>query len=264
MDTPTSHRDAAHKAQNSSVVEAGARTGFAISGVLHLMIAWIALRLAWGGGGGSADQSGALGTLSSSPGGTVILWVAVLGFALLAIWQLAEAVVGRHGAEAKDRASAAGKFVMYAALAFSASKFARGGGSSSGEQSADFTAKLMGATGGRFLVGLLGLAVIAGGIYHVYKGWTSGFLEDLESHPGRWAETSGRIGYVAKGVAFVIVGGLFGVAALQQQPEEARGLDGALKTLGEQPFGSVLLTLIALGLAAFGVYCFAHAKHVKL
>lgn len=255
---------ASRQVGESKPVEYGARLGYAVSGLLHLLIGWIALRVAWGGGGGSADQSGALGTLARTTGGPLILWVAVVGFALLALWQLTEAVTGAHGAEASDRAKSAGKFVMYAALAWSAFSFAKGSGKASSGQTRDVTASLMTHTGGRLLVGLIGLAVVGVGGYHVYKGWAKKFLQDLQERPGDWAVQAGRAGYIAKGVALVVVGVLFVVAALQGSSKKATGLDGALKTLGDQPFGTALLTLVALGIVAYGIYSFARSRYAKV
>ncbi|MEO6018985.1 MAG: DUF1206 domain-containing protein [Knoellia sp.] len=263
MDTPDV-TSAAHEAGNSAVVEKGARLGFAMSGLLHVLIAYIALKVAWTSGGGSADQSGALATLAHSTGGPFILWVTVVGFGLLAVWQLTEAITGAHGGELADRAKAVGKLVAYAALAWTALKFATGSSTSSGGQTKDFTASLMGHAGGRLLVGALGIAVIAVGGYHAYKGWTKKFLEDLREHPGGWAVQAGRAGYIAKGFALVVVGGLFIVAAVRKAPSKATGLDGGLRTLREAPAGTFLLTLVAVGFAAFGVYCVARARYARV
>lgn len=263
MDAPDVTQ-AARQAGDSRLVEWGARLGYAVSGLLHLLIAWVALRVAWGGGGTTADQSGALGTLAASPGGPIILWVAVAGFALLAVWQLTEAVTGAHGAKAADRVKSGAKCIMYAALAWTAYKFASGGSSSSKQQSSDFTASLMQHSGGRLLVVLIGLAIIGVGGYHVHKGWARKFLQDLQQHPGPWATRAGRFGYIAKGIALGIVGILFVIAGLRKQPSKATGLDGALRTLREGPFGSWLLTGVALGIAAYGIYSFARSRYAKV
>ncbi len=255
-------KTAAHQAGNHRVVENGARLGYAMSGVLHLLMGWIALQIAWGGKG-TADQSGALATVAKTPGGGIVLWLAVAGFALLSLWQLTEAIIGA-GDETSDRIKAAAKCVMYAALAWTSLTFARGGSSSSKKQTTDFTADLMSATGGRLLVGLLGLGVVGVGGYHVYKGWAKKFLEDLQEHPGSWAVHAGRSGYIAKGVALTVLGGLFLTAAMKGSAKEATGLDGALRTLREGPFGTWLLTIVALGIAAYGIYSFARARYARV
>ncbi|MBM6401694.1 DUF1206 domain-containing protein [Phycicoccus sonneratiae] len=256
---------ATRDANESPVVEYGARVGYAIVGVLHLLIAWIAVKVAWGIGGGSksADQSGALGTLSTSGTGKALLWVAVVGFALLAVWNLTEAAIS-HG-ETADRVKLAAKGVMYAFFAWTSFKVvALGGGGSSEKQTEDFTATLMKSPAGQLLVGALGLVVLGIAGYHVYKGWKKTFLEDLVGHPGDWAVQAGRAGYVAKGVALAVVGVFFVVAAVKHDADKAQGLDGALKSLKDMAFGPVLLTVVALGIAAYGVYSFARARYARL
>lgn len=259
-------RDTAKDIGNNDIVEKGARLGYAMSGVIHVLIGWIALKVAWGFGGGStsADKSGALASVASGSTGPFLLGLAVLGFALLAVWQVTEAVIGRNGAELVDRAKAAGKAVMYAFFAWSAFTVARGASGSDEQKTDSFTAKLMENPGGRVLVGLVGVAIIATAGYHVWKGWTKHFLEDLDGHPGVWAEHFGRIGYVAKGVALAVAGMLFVGAAASSRASEAGGLDAALKELRDKPFGPYLLTLVALGIASYGLYSFARARHAKL
>lgn len=255
---------AARQAGDNPVVEWGARLGYAVLGIIHLVIAWIAIKIAWGIGGGSdaADTSGALKTMASSSTGPLLLWVTIAGFAMLAIWQVTEAVVN-HG-EASDRVKAAAKAVMYAFFAWTTLTVARGAGGSSEQQTEDFTASLMGNGLGRLLVAVIGLVVLGVAGYHVYKGWTKKFLEDLTEHPGDWAVTAGRIGYIAKGIALVVVGFFFLVAAWQADADKAQGLDGALRTLKDQAFGPVLLTLVAIGIAAYGVYSFARSRYAKV
>ena len=263
MDT-TEATAAAREASNSRVVEWGARLGYVTVGLIHLLIAWIALKVAWGFGGGSkkADTSGALQTMASTSTGVVALWICVVGFFLLAVWQLLEAAL--HHSEASDRLKAAAKGVTYLFFAWSTFKVGQGASSSAEKQTEDFTAGLMGSPGGRVLVAVVGLVVLGIAGYHVYKGWTKKFLEDLREHPGQWAVTAGRIGYIAKGVALAIVGLLFVVAGVTRRARTAGGLDTALHTLRDQPMGPVLLTMVAIGLVAYGVYSFARARYARV
>ena len=257
---------ATREANDSPVVEWGARIGYGVLGGLHLIIGYIALKVAWGIGGGSksADSSGALSTLSSSGTGKVLLWIAVVGFALLAVWNLTEGAISSHK-EAKDRLKLVAKGIMYGFFTWTAFKVVALGSSSDSEgQTDDVSAKLMSSPAGQVLVGALGLVILGVAGYHVYKGWKKKFLEDLEEHPGDWAVHAGRAGYIAKGVALTIAGFFFIVAAVQADPEEAKGLDGALKALKEMTGGSVILTVVALGIAAYGVYSFARARYARL
>jgi hypothetical protein len=190
-------KDAAREVGDHRAVETLARVGYGASGLLHLVMGYIALKVAWSGSGEKADQSGALALLAGNTAGRLLLWVLVVGFWGLALWQLTEAIVGRG--ETSDRAKAAAKFVMYLTLGWAAFGFARGQGNSSSDQTQGFTAELMSHTGGQLLVGAIGLAVIGVGIYHVHKGWSQKFLRHLVEHPGRWATIAGRVGYIAKG-----------------------------------------------------------------
>lgn len=256
-----SAKRAADATGDHPVVEWGARLGYAASGLLHLLLAYLAAQIALGTSGTQASQSGALATLAKEPVGQVLLWVIAVGFALLALWQLTELVTEE---EMLDKAKAGGKLVLYGALAWTSLKFALGGRTSSSKQTKDFTTSLMQAPAGRFLVGLLGLAIIGAGAYHVYKGWQEKFLEELQEHPGRWVVTLGKVGYIAKGIALAAVGVLFVVAAIQQQSGDATGMDGALRSMQDLPAGTVILLGIALGLAAYGAYSFARARFARV
>jgi hypothetical protein len=258
----TDVRTASRSAGDHPALETTARIGYAVNGVLHVLIGAIALGLALGSRGSSADQSGALGSMADNAFGLITLWVAVVAWLGLAIWQVTEAISG--GLRTSDRLKAAAKAVVYLVLSWTAFRFASGRGTSSKQQSADFTATLMKQPAGQWLVGAVGLAIIGVGAYHVVKGWKRKFLEDLETHPSTWIVKAGRSGYIAKGVALAIVGGLFLVAAVRHKPSESRGLDGALRSLLGAPGGQVLLTLVALGLIAFGVYSFGRAKHARV
>lgn len=260
-------KQAAARASDHPALEATARAGYAISGLLHLLIGWIAVQVAFGSSGKNADQSGALGTLAGNGLGKGLLWLAVVGFLGLGIWQAADAVVGQHGSDREvwvGRVKALAKCAVYLALAWAAFTFARGQVSNAKSQTVDFTASLMDKPGGRVLVILVGLVVIGVGVYHVVKGWRKKFLQDLEDHPGAWATRAGQIGYIAKGIALGIVGLLFVAAGLHERPAEATGLDGALRTLREQPFGPGLLVAMGVGFAAYGLYSFSRARHAKV
>lgn len=262
--SPSDVRRATREANESPVVEYGARVGFAVVGVMHLLIAYLALKIAWGigGDGQSADQSGALEFLRGSDTGKGLLWVGVVGFALLALWNVTEGVISH--AETSDRLKLVAKGVLYAFFAWTTISVARGGSSNSEQQTDDVTQTLMGSPAGQVLVGIVGLVVLGIAGYHVYKGWKKKFLEDLQEHPGSWAVHAGRAGYVAKGIALFVVGGFFLLAAWTQDADDAKGLDGALKAVKDMEGGPVLLTLVALGIAAYGVYSFARARYARL
>jgi hypothetical protein len=256
--------DTARELGDTKAVQWGARLGYVSNGVLHALLGWLALDLAWGDRGTDrrADQSGALATVADSTLGLVLLWVIAIGFTLLAVWQITE-ILNKHR-ETSDRAKAAGKLLGYSALALTGYTFAIGERVNSRKQTRDFTRTLMDMPAGQLLVGAVGLVVLGIAAYHVYKGWKQKFLEDLVEHPGRWAVVAGRVGYIVKGIALAVVGVLFVIAAVQHRSKEATGLDGALRTLQDAPAGGAVLTVVALGIALFGVYSFARARYARV
>jgi hypothetical protein len=259
---------AAGNVEKKPLLQIGARVGYAVSGVLHLLIGWIALQVAWSGSAGkSADQSGALQALAGNEAGRLTLWVAVMGFVALGLWQLANTLASHPSPGSSRwpaRAKGFSKAVIYLALAWASFSTAKGYPTSNKAQSVDFTATLLQHPGGRLVVAGIGLTVVGAGVYHVFKGWTKRFLQDLNKHPGVLATRAGVIGYIAKGAALGVVGVLFVSGAAQNSSSKATGLDGALRTLREQPEGPWLLTAVALGIAAYGVYSFARAKHARV
>jgi hypothetical protein len=265
----------ARDAGDSDGLEHLARVGLIAYGVVHVLVAWLALQLAWGGGGESADQSGAMATLAESTFGKPLLWVVAIGLIALAVWQAAEVLRWRHGWSASGKArttavkksgKAIVKAVIYAALAVLAIRFATGGGQSSSQQQQQTTAGVFAWPAGRWLVGAAGLVLIGVGAYHVYKGVTKRFLKeiDLAEAPRtatRLVTRLGQVGFPGKGIALAVVGGLLVYAAITFDPSKAQGLDGALRTILEAPFGRILLTLVAVGIAAFGAFCFVRARY---
>jgi len=224
----------------NSAFERFARAGYVMSGLLHLTIGYLAIRIALGNGGGNADQSGALSAVAAKPGGIVALWVAVLAFLAMTLWRLAETALGRStdpksqgaSSEALDRVKAFALAVVYLALAYSTFGFARGAGKSTGEQNSGMSARLMQTGAGTIALIVGGVIIVAVGGYHVYKGASRTFLDDLKGTSSDLVRRLGAVGYIAKGLVIAGAGVLVLVAASRSEPNTATGLDGALKTLG--------------------------------
>lgn len=256
----------AGKANEHPAVKMMARGGFIVMGVLHILIGWIAFRIATGSGGEEASNSGALGTIADAPGGQILLWVAVAALAALALWRLTQLSLGE---ELKDKAKGGVLFVVFSSLAFTTATFARGGSTSDGDTATDVTATVLEQPWGAALVIIAGLVVLGVGLYSIYNGATKRFKEDLEAgtgsgNVGTAIVGAGMAGYIARGIAFAILGILIVVAGWKSDPEQAAGLDAALRTLGEQPFGSVLLIITGIGLALYGLYSIARARYIEM
>jgi hypothetical protein len=260
----------AHKLATSPAVRALARSGFAASGLMHILIGLLAIGVAVGAGGGESDQSGALKQIAQTPGGVVLLWIMVAGLGVLGAWLIAGAFLISADDPKKKwsrRIAEIGKGVVYLALAGTAFTFARGGSSSSASSTRTLSATILSAPGGAILLTVIGLAVVGGGVYFVVIGARRRFEKDITMPSGTTGKVVARIGtagYIAKGIVLAIVGILFVVAAFTSDARKASGVDGALKSLVSLPFGVVLLVLVGIGLIAYGLYCFARARYARL
>ena len=260
----SSLHDAADRATDSNAFEYTARVGFAASGVLHLLLGYIVLRIALGTGGGNADKSGALAALASQTGGKLVLWAAAVGLVGLGLWRVAEALLGSKPGENSGgddnpmwkRAKSLGVAIASFSIAVSCARFAMGGGQSDSQQNSGMSAQLMQSGWGKFVLIVVGIVVLAiGGTTSTRASPRSSSTNcrsrgaPPSSRPA-WLDTSRRVWFWAAPALLVIV------ATLQADPAKASGIDAAVKTLGQAPFGKFLLILAALGLAAFGAYSF--------
>jgi hypothetical protein len=266
---------AARQAGESDGLEQLARVGLIAYGVVHLLVAWLALQLAWGGGGESADQSGAMRTLAESPVGTPLLWLVAVGLIALAVWQAAEVLRWRRGWSASGKArtkairksgNALIKAIIYITLAVLAIRFATGSGKSSSQSQQETTAGVFAWPAGQWLVGAFGLVLIGAGAWHIRKGLNKHFMKQIDTSKAspsavRLVTRLGQVGFPGKGIALAGVGALLIWAAVTFDPSKARGLDGAMHEILGLPFGQILLTLVALGIAAFGAFCFVRARY---
>jgi hypothetical protein len=274
--TARSAMGAADQAGHSDALENLARVGMIAYGVVHLLVAWLAIQLAWfGGSGKSTDQSGAMSTLADSPVGKPLLWLIALGLIALAVWQAAEVLRWKSGwsASGKTRTKAIRKSAnslikaaIYIALAVLAIKFAIGAGTSSSQKQQETTAGVFSWPAGQWLVGIFGLVLIGSGVWHVRKGLNKHFLKQIDTSDAspsalKLVTRLGQIGFPGKGIALAGVGSLLIWAAVTFDPSKARGLDGAMHAILGLPFGRILLTLVALGIAAFGAFLFVRARY---
>ena len=257
----------ARVADNRWVVLLG-RVGLVGLGLVNLLIAWLAVQVAFGSGD-SAGKDGALQRLAGQSWGAALLWVIGISLFALTLWQLGEAIWGRKSRSGVlKRVLGVVEALVFGVLGFSAIRVAVSGKSQSNSDQAGFTQKVLDAPAGQVLVAIAGLAVLGAAVYLFVKGFKRKFLRDLDlmtASPGTRKVTTrlGQAGYMALGVAWAIVGVLIVVAAVQHDPDKATGLDTALATLANQPYGTVLLCIVALGVACFGVYCFLDARFRK-
>ncbi len=242
-------------------------TGLVSYGVVHLVLAWIAVQVALGDES-DASSAGALRQLARTPLGGVLLWIIAIGFFALTVWQATSAVIGIGGSDnwrrIRKRISSVGRAVVYLGLGILAIRIVLGGKAESGKSEETITARLLGLPAGPLLVGILAAIVIAVGISQVVKGVRQKFVEDLAENVHVAVRRLGTVGWIAKGVSIILIGVLFGWAAVTFDPKKAGGTDQALAALRDQPFGPALLVVFALGIASFGLYCLAWARAPRI
>jgi hypothetical protein len=261
---------AAKEVAGSGPIKTLGRVGLVAYGVVHLLVAYLAVRLATGSGA-KADKTGALQTIAEQPAGRFLLWVLTAGLVALTVWQLAEASWGHQYRRPQRRRTlqrlvSLGEAAVAGVLAFSSFKVASGkAGKSKGEKTA-FVDKVFDWPAGELLVAVVGLGIVAVAAYLVYRGMARRFVDDLdlagaEPHARDAAIRLGQVGWTALGVAYGIIGLLITYSAVTYDPAKATGMDTALKALAGQPYGTLLLLIVAAGLACFGIYCLFDARY---
>jgi hypothetical protein len=253
-----------------------ARSGLVAKGASYGLVGVLAVKLAFGVGGKATSRQGALQTLAHHTFGKFVLVLLALGLAGYAVWRFVEAVVERDD-DGDDkgklkmwgkRAGYVGRGLIYAGLTVSAVKILLGsGGSESQDQKAHHTAAtVFGWPGGRWLVGAAGIVVIGVGLWNLYRGisqkfadkWRTGGMSHLQR---TWGVRAGVLGHVARGVVFGLIGVFVTKAAVDYDPKDAIGLDGALRKLAEASYGPYLLGVTAAGLVCYGLYCLVDARY---
>jgi hypothetical protein len=259
------------QARRSTTLSWAVRAGLAGYAVVHFLLAFIALRLAFAGGGGSSTGQGALAQLAGDALGRWTLAVLAVGFAVLVLWQAVAGAVGYRDREGWPRHlmrfGAWCRIAVYGYLAWSSAGFALGGPSASGGSPESTTAKLLALPAGAWIVGAVGVVTIGIGIGLAVFGWRLGFEDQLDEQ----ARTSdrrisimvvGRVGYVAKGLALIVVGGLICWASWTKDPAKSGGLDEALYELLGGTLGTAAVVGVGLGIGCFGLYLLARSRHL--
>ena len=251
------------------------RLGYVVRGLLYGVMGVLALQVAIGSGGQAVDQRGGLVFLTGNPFGRAVLVVCLVGLAAYSVWGLVRAVF-----DPWNRGSDAGGLLQRAAYVWSALSYAvlvlfgfqllvgsnRVGADQDPVQG--WAASLLSQPAGDWLTVAAGIGAILGGLAQVVEAVRAGFRRDLQR--GRMspaerdaADTVGRLGYAGRGVTFVVLGWLLVQAGLHRDPSQAHGYGGAFLFLLSQPFGRLLLGLVALCFVALGLHSLAYARWAR-
>jgi hypothetical protein len=252
------------------------RLGLVGQGVVSTIIGLLALRIAVGEKDQAATSAGAVAWLADQPLGKFLLVALTVALFALAIWRFLCAAMGDpvEGSEPKDRLKYAVLGVIYLLLAITTlgvtiANWTGSDDPAASEETGDEGSQQAASTlfewpAGRWLVGILGVAVIGYAGYSFHKQVLKRkFAERLDADEGSWVVRLGLIGYTAQSLVFAVVGYFFIQAAIAFKSTTAKGPSGALIELADTTWGRVLLWVIAIGLFAYGVFCIAEAKYRK-
>ncbi|MBD2773280.1 DUF1206 domain-containing protein [Iningainema tapete] len=255
-------------------VERLARFGYASKGVVYAIVGLLAAQAAFGSGGKTTDTQGALQTIVNQPFGKFLLALVAIGLIGYVIWRFVQAIKDpeNKGTDAKGLAQRIGYAIngfIYAGLALSAVQIVLGSGGGNSNSTQDWTARLLSQPFGQWLVGTVGAFTIGLGFYQFYEAFTSKFrrelsLTELSDRERKWIISICRFGMLARGIVFCIIGWFLIQAAINSDASRAGGLDEALQTLAQQPYGPWLLGIVSLGLVAYGIYMVVQARYRRL
>ena len=247
-----------------------ARAGLVAKGVSFALVGVLAFKLALGDGGGATSQPGALAALAREPFGEVALFLLAFGFVGYALWRLLEGILGSDEDGPRDwaqRVGYIGRAVIYAGLTWATVRLLFGTrGDSQTEEARDSTSMVLSWPGGRLLVASAGAVIVGVGVWNGYRGvtrkfeqeWRKGLMSDVARVGGGSVAV---MGHVARCVVFSLIGTFLVKAALEYDPKEAIGLDGALRKVVHASYGPYLLGLVATGLVCYGLYCLVDARY---
>jgi hypothetical protein len=269
-------------AADSRAVEMLGRAGLIARGVIYVLIGALAVQIAVGSTDKEADRGGAIATIGEKPFGEFLLWALAVGFAGMALWRLSESITGQPGTDGKKatkRLESLARGVFYTVVCVSlvtsltgkksSGSSGSGGGGGGDQSSRDLTAKALDWPGGRILVGAVGVAILAYGVYTIFKYITAKFEKKLYTSKmspktRKIVKLLGRVGGTARGTLFAFVGAFLLTAAYKFDANKAKGVDDTLRSFRDTPAGPYLLVVIAIGLAFFGAYSICESRWRKL
>lgn len=251
---------AARETRDHPAVTGVARAGMAAYGVVYVIVAWLAAHLALGSPEGSASGQGALRQVREQPMGAVVLWLVAIGLGGLVVWEAGQAIGGHREQDGLRRwgarAASAGRGLVFSVLAVLAVREASGHADSGGGGA---TGRLMAWSAGPALVALIGVAIAGVGVFSIAHAVSDKWRRGIEPRAragafGDMVTVLARVGFVTRGVAFLVLAGMFVWSAATHDPQKSSGLDQAIVRFRDEPYGPALMLLLVAGLGCYGVF----------
>ncbi|MCF6136569.1 DUF1206 domain-containing protein [Pseudalkalibacillus berkeleyi] len=262
----------AKEAQNDVTpwIRWAARFGYFSKGSVYILIGILSMMAAAGIGGKTTDSSGAFASVASKPFGEVLLWIVAIGLIAYVGWRLIQTFWDpeNKGFSPKGLVIRIGYLIsgaIYGGLAFKAFQIASHA-QSSGSSKQTYTAKLMSQPYGTWVVGIVGIIIIVFGLKQMFNGYKEKFakkfkMSEMSSHEFAVGKKIGKLGLIARGITFAIIGYFLTQTAITSDSDKVIGLDGALAKIAQQPFGQFMLGAVAIGLFLYGVFQLLKGKN---
>ncbi|ELK46438.1 UNVERIFIED_CONTAM: DUF1206 domain-containing protein [Halobacillus marinus] len=250
------------------------RIGYMAKGIVYFLVGILTFMAVLGIGGKTTGTSGMFQSLAGVKFGEWLLWMIGIGLIGYICWVLVEAFFDpqNNGLDPKGLIMRTGYVVsgvVYGSLAYQAIQIAMHAGSGGGDSKKTISAQIMSQPLGEWIIGAVGVIIIGYGLYEFFGGITGKFMKklwtkDMEKKEVNTAKTAGKYGLAARGIVLGIIGFFFIQTALTSDPDEAKGLDGALSELSQQPYGRWILGIIAVGLILYGVYQIVRGRYMRM
>jgi hypothetical protein len=269
-------RDKGREVKHSRWLGRLGRIGLVAKGVSYALVGVLAIAVAAGIGGGAESRGGALEVVADEPFGVAIVVALALGFAAYGLWRLAQAIVDRDD-EGTDppgiakRVGYLGRAVVYLSLAVTALTLLDGTGDDQSQtgEARHTTAEVLTWPAGRWLVAAVGCCFLGAALFNAFRAVTQKFeekwyVDDVGERIKNLLAGLGSAGLLARFVVFALIGLFLVKAAWQYDPQEAIGLDGALRTTAQAPYGGALLGALAAGLLCYAAFCLVEARYRRV
>ncbi|MGH4138379.1 DUF1206 domain-containing protein [Clostridium sp.] len=269
----------AHNDTFNSTAEFMARVGFATRGLIFFVMGILALLLAFGRGGKTTDQQGAIAMIGKQPEGKVLLWLILIGLICYSSWALIQVIINPFNKENDTKGISARLGYLFGAVSYSFLAIPTyallTGGSKPvhvGKQAAktqNYVSKILDMPFGQWMILIVAIIVISVGIFQISKAFMPLFgsqldLIKLNIYQLKWVKGFGMFGTISRGFVITLVGIFLVIAAYTSDSNNAKGFDSALMSLLNQPYGRWLIGIIALGLMSFGIYDLLIAMFFRL
>ncbi|GGF12630.1 hypothetical protein GCM10010954_09200 [Halobacillus andaensis] len=249
------------------------RFGHMVKGTVYGLVGVLSFMAAIGAGGETTGTGGMFRSLAAQPFGEIILWIIGIGLIGYITWVIIKSIydTSNKGRDLKGLITRTGYLiggVIYGGLASNAFQIAMHAGSS-GNSEQTISSMLLGQPFGPWLVGLIGLIIIGYGGTELYSGVTNNFLKkfnhhEMNEHERKIAKQSGKMGLISRGIVLATIGFFFVQTGLTSNPDESKGLDGALAEVAQQPFGQWMLGFVALGFILYGIYEITRGRYERM